>query len=316
VPPLDAEARAILWSTAPDEAPEVRGAIADGLRDRSYTIGNEWTLWAFADDIRGLGGAYVGVGSDQAYLFLGWQRPEIAWFIDYDPRVLRVHAVYEALLLGSESPQAFLRLFRPQHEAEAIALIEAHYADDPHTARVARLSYRSNRRFIDFRLRGLVRRLKSAPQQTFLDDQETFDFVKAMIRAGRVRPLLVNLLDERGVSELAEATRRLGVPIRVLYLSNAEEYWKGYSDVFRANVAKLPADPESVVLRTKLVWDVNHDYVYVAQGLQDFQARLGSPLLRVVDDLFGGMAPARDGAINHHRIPQLQAANSSPASGP
>jgi hypothetical protein len=54
---------------------------AHRARDSHYWVGNECALHGFYQDIKGLGGGYIGIGSDQAYLLLGWARPRLAWLI-------------------------------------------------------------------------------------------------------------------------------------------------------------------------------------------------------------------------------------------
>ena len=91
-----------------------------------------------------------------------------------------------------------------------------------------------------------------------------------MLAAGRIRPMVADLNGDRGVVGIAAAAQKLGVPIRLLYLSNAEEYWTRYSEGFRANLKALPFDERSQVVRTLLTWAKNQDYVYNAQGAQNY----------------------------------------------
>ena len=91
---------------------------------------------------------------------------------------------------------------------------------------------------------------------------------------------------------LAKACEELGVPIRVLYMSNAEEYFK-YTPDFRANVASLPIDDaNAVVLRTiySKKWVHADLWAYQVQPLVDFRARLEdkknrsrNPMLRLAE---------------------------------
>jgi hypothetical protein len=67
----------------------------------------------------------------------------------------------------------------------------------------------------------------------------------------------------------------------VLYLSNAEQYWK-YGAAFRDNVAALPFDERSVVLRTISSRKANGDYRYNVHAGLDFQAQLKVPENRQV----------------------------------
>lgn len=292
--PLSADARAIFHGSPEDPVPPSRGGIVRALEDVSYIVGNEWSLDAFHASIAGLGGGYVGVGPDQAYLLIGWQRPELAWLIDYDPKVLRVHAMYRALVLAAETPQEFLAFFEPEGVLRAQAAIARH--DDPE--RHLRRLYRNNRDMFRWRLVTVVRKLKKRGVPSWLTDAETYAFVRQMLVAERIRPLRVNLLDDEGVQGIAAAARELDVPIRVVYLSNAETYWDEYAAQYRENVAALPSDERSLLLRTVLVWGVNKDYVYYAQSLASYVEWLVAPNVRSVVDIVGKKPKAERGIVN------------------
>ena len=109
---------------------------------------------------------------------------------------------------------------------------------------------------------------------TYLSDQATYDFIRNLIKNGCVRPLLVDLLADKGMKGIGEAMTKVGLPVRTLYLSNAEEYWT-YTDQFRANVRGLPTDAKSLALHTQSS-NANEDYRYNAQPLDTFKA---SPLV-------------------------------------
>jgi len=293
--PLDPDARAVFHDSPEDPVPTVRGGIVRELEDVSYIVGNEWALEAFHAAVSGLGGGYVGVGPDQAYLLIGWQRPELAWLVDYDPKVLRVHAMYRALVLAAPTRKEFLALFEPEGAARAIAAIDEHDAPD----HILRRLYRNNRDMFRWRLVTVARKLKRQRIPSWLTDDETYGYVRQMIVSGRVRALRVNLLEDEGVHGIAEAARELGVPIRVLYLSNAETYWDEYAAQYRTNVADLPVDERSLVLRTVLSWAVNKDYVYFAQPIASYVAWLASPAVKSVLDIVGRKPKAERNKTNY-----------------
>ena len=56
----------------------------------------------FKPFIEGKGGAYVGVGSDQSYLLMTWQRPELVFQMDYYPWVVIVHSLYHRFFLAAK----------------------------------------------------------------------------------------------------------------------------------------------------------------------------------------------------------------------
>ncbi|MBX7084730.1 MAG: hypothetical protein K1X88_36335, partial [Nannocystaceae bacterium] len=281
-----------LFGSPEDPEPQVRGGITKALEDVSYIVGNEWSLDAFRAAVQDLGGGYIGVGPDQAYLFIGWQRPEFAWLIDYDPKVMRVHAMYRALLQAFERRRDFLAAFEHDHADATSELLAQH--EDPRLRRM----YRNNRDMFRWRLRTIERKLARRGVPCWLTDDETYAYVRKMVLGDRVRPLRVNLVDDVGMAGIAEAARALGVTVRVVYLSNAEEYWERYEPQFVANLAALPIDERALVLRTRLVWQVNRDYVYNAQSLAEFLAWLQTPGVDTLEDIVGPKPKAEAGRIN------------------
>ena len=294
-PLSDDEAR-ILFGSPSDEPPERRGGVTPDRLDKHYIAGNEKTLHAFYSSIVGIGGGYVGVGSDQAYLLIGWARPEIAWLTDYDPDVVDVHEIYRLCILASDTPDDMLGLWDKAGRPRVEALIDAEH--EGRKAKRLKALYGRNRGWIARRLLAQRDRLREATIPSWLTDPETYDYVRRMLQARRVRPVLANLLDAKGITGVAETARTLGVPIRVLYLSNAEEYWPKYTARYRANLAALPFAPEALVLRTLLIWDVNEDYRYNVQRADNYLGWLARPFVRNVYDVVHARPnPTRD-AVN------------------
>jgi hypothetical protein len=294
--PLTDEELRVLQASPQDEAPEHRGGVTPDRAGKHYVAGNEKTLHAFYSSIVGIGGGYVGVGSDQAYLLIGWARPEIAWLTDYDPDVVDVHEIYRLCILASATPEELLLLWDKPARARIEALVDSEHQG--RRAKHLKALWLRNRGWISRRLLSQRDKLREAGIPSWLTDQETFDYVRRMLEAKRVRPLVANLLDEKGIAGVAESARTLGVPIRVLYLSNAEEYWPKYTARFRSNVAALPFSEDALVLRTLLIWDVNEDYRYNVQRAENFLAWLGRPFVRnVYDVVHARPKPTRD-AVN------------------
>jgi hypothetical protein len=290
--PASVAQRDVLFRSPEDAEPETKGGIVKALEDVSYIVGNEWSLDAFRPVVTDLGGGYVGVGPDQAYLLIGWQRPEFAWLVDYDSKVMRVHAMYRAVFELAPTRRAFLDAFESAH-ADRISKALAEHDDD----RLRRL-YRNNRDMFRWRLRTVERKLKRRGVPSWLTDDATYTFVRDMVLGERVRPLRVNLNEAAGMAGIAASARALGVPIRVVYLSNAEEYWDAYDPQFAANLQGLPHDDRSLVLRTRLVWQTNRDYVYNAQPLELFLQWLALPEVRTLVDIVGEKPAATKDGIN------------------
>jgi hypothetical protein len=298
-PPLTEAQREIFFGSPEDEAPEHRGGVTPAQEDKNYLAGNEKTLFAFYEDVRDRGGGYVGVGSDQAYLFIGWAKPELAWLVDYDPSVVSIHAVYRSFFLEFETPQELVAVWGGKEGwAAGVAAIEAH--NEPARAKQLKRLFGRHRGWINRRIQQQLKRMRAAEIPTFLTDQAMFDYIREMYRRDRIRPMLTNLLDKRGMNGVAKAAAELGVAIRVFYVSNAEQYWRGYNRNFRTNVRALPVDEKSILLRTLLIWDVNGDYRYNVQPLANYQQWLAQPYVRSVYHIVHRRPKADPAVVNKH----------------
>lgn len=274
--PLSAAQQALFDGTPADPAPPILDG-PKGIENTHYVAGNEWNLHLLRKAVKGRGGAYVGVGTDQAYLFIGWQRPELAWLTDYDEVVVDIHALYRAFLLEAASPAAFVALWTQPEAARARAVIAARLADlGPERVKLLQGRYDKYRGRIRqrlFKLRGVLRDEKVG---AFINRQGDYDYVRSLVASGRVRALRVNLLLDGGLAAIGAAAKQLAVPIRVLYLSNAEQYWP-YNDAFRRNINALHSDERSWVVHTYSTWKLNQDYRYFVQSLDLFRGWLSRP---------------------------------------
>jgi hypothetical protein len=294
--PLTEAQVAILHATAEDQAPEHRGGITPERENKHYLAGNERTLQAFYPVIKDVGGGYVGVGTDQAYLFMSWARPEIAWLVDYDPAVIEVHELYRLFFAAAATPEEFVALWDKPAKNEALAVIAA--AHDERRFKALRRWYLGYKGWIHRRLVAVSRTMDKAEIPTYLTDQAHYDFVKQMLEQRRVRPMVVNLLERKGLEGIGKASKELGVPIRLLYLSNAEEYWPRYPKAYRETMAALPFHEQALVLRTLLIWQVNTDYRYNVQPAGSYVQWLAQPYIDDVYDITHERPKAHAEGIN------------------
>jgi hypothetical protein len=278
LPPLTDDERAVFLGTPEDAIPEKLGGVDESQEGRHYLTGDEWNLHLLHPHLKGLGGGYVGVGTDQCYLFIGWARSIAAWLTDYDPWVRDLHRAYLAFFERAETPDAFLAWFAPKATREGLALLDERYAGEPHLPAVRRI-YAAHHEKVYWRLKRLAAAHRKAGVPSFVSDQGDYDHVRSLVRAGRVRPMLGNLLADKGLTGVAEAARKLGVPVRVVYLSNAEGYWS-YPEQFKANMTALPGDATSRVVRTIAAKWTNGDYRYNLQSLDSFKAWLAEKRVR------------------------------------
>jgi hypothetical protein len=283
--PLTAAQRAVLFGSPEDDVPARRDGILGMHEEEHYITGNERTLDLFHPRIADVGGGYVGVGTDQGYLLVDWARSDVAWLIDYDAEVMVVHELYRRFLLGAATPAEFLALWSKDGRASAQALLEADA--EPARAQQLALAYTTYRAEIEKRLRKVERRMAKVELPCYLTDVERYQRLRTMLEEGRIRPLLANLLDDQAVAGIAEAARTLEVPIRVIYLSNAEQYWRRYAPQYRHNLAALPLAEDAVLLRTLLRVSIDKDFHYGVQPAINYVQWLAAPYVRNVYDITG-----------------------------
>ncbi len=280
VAPLTEEQKNIFHGSKEDPSAMKLFGVNQEYEGRSYLAGDEWNLHLYHPRIKEIGGGYVGVGSDQGYMMVSWQRPEFAWLVDYDPLVVVTHKIYKTFFLEAKTPEAFYALWTKSEKDNALALIERDWADDENFELLKKV-YKDWRPKILRRHKRIKRKLKKQKISWYLSDQESYDYMRGMIREGRIRPMLANLIDDEGIRGIGEASRKLGAPMRVIYMSNAQEYWK-YPQEFRDNAASWNVDERSVVLHTLSTWSKNKDYRYVIQPAANFQAWMAEPWVKKV----------------------------------
>ncbi len=270
--PLPDDARRVLFASPQDDPPPVLGGVTKGMEGRHYLTSNERSLHAFEPHVRGKGGGYVGVGTDQAYLLIGWARSDFAWLVDYDPMVREMHGIYRALLLAAETPEDFLALWSRDGRIDAHAAIDEHAGAGDRAG--LRTLYRKQRFAVAQRLGETVDTMNAAGVPCWLTDAAQYEHVRDLVRHGRTRAMLVDLSAAKGLAGIGRAARKAGIEIELLYLSNAEEYWRLYPESFRREVAALPMPDDALVLRTLLIWKVNRDYRYNVQRADNLRAWL------------------------------------------
>ncbi|MEM7160493.1 MAG: hypothetical protein AAF799_47085 [Myxococcota bacterium] len=273
----------ILFGSIEDQAPDHRGGVTKEQENRHYLAGNEWSLEVYYPILKDIGGGYVGVGTDQAYLFMSWARPEIMWLVDYDPAVMQIHELYRIFFAAAKTPEEFMALWDKPARAEALEILAA--ARGERRFKTLKRWYLGYRTWIYRRLKRVSRGMKKAKVPSYLTDQEHYEFVQQMLEQRRVRPMVVNLLDKKGLRGVGKAAKELGVPIRMLYLSNAEEYWPRYPKQYRKIMAELPFDDDAIVVRTLLIWKVNKDYRYNVQPASNYIDWLQKPYTDDVYDI-------------------------------
>lgn len=264
------------YGPLPKEAQEAFRAVRDDrppphiVRNIHYVISNENRHYLYRDALQGQGGVYVGVGTDQNYLLAAWSRPEVLVLMDFDQVVVDLHRVYKLAFLKAQTPQEFMDLWKDKNKAAMKALIDEGI-QDPALREAAQRAFHISRSAVNRRLLRVKYRYAQLKIPTFLSDAEQYGYVVDMFKNERVYMVRGDLTADRSVNDIAVAARKAGMPVRTLYLSNAERYFH-YNADFRSSMLSLPFDAQAVVLRTSHF--TNNCYQYTAQSGANFHSWL------------------------------------------
>ncbi|MFO0575057.1 MAG: hypothetical protein U1A78_13800 [Polyangia bacterium] len=252
-----------------DAAVRTPGNERDHQVKRHYMWSNERRHDLFFADLQGLGGGYLGVGADQNYTLAAAAGSQVLWLIDLDGAVVRVHHLYSALVSEAATPEALLALFEKPALPTVKAVLERRAAGEAEALLELYQTYRDD-------LRDHLQKQRGRPH-TWLGDDAKYAAIRGLMQRGRVVARLGDLNGSHTVQQIAQAARAAGVPVRVIYLSNAES-WFRYGHSFRHNLTALPLDERGVVLRTVkseiLRYPTGDIWHYSAQRAQDFAAHL------------------------------------------
>ncbi|MCA9690284.1 MAG: hypothetical protein KC636_11790, partial [Myxococcales bacterium] len=170
--PLSAEQKATLWA-----------GDADPLAPTSihYVKSNEIRHDVWFPYIDGIGGAYVGVGSDQNYTVIAAARAELVFLLDIDQRVVDLHRIYEVLIEASEDPETLRERFNKDNAEESIALLDAAFADlDEAEQRRLRNDYRYSRETVFRHLRTVISRDRAGKPTSWLSDPAMYAHIRKL----------------------------------------------------------------------------------------------------------------------------------------
>lgn len=229
-----------------DDLPRARNLRAD-----HYPASNERRIDLFEPKIRDLRGGYVGVGTDQNLTFLAWAKSDYAYLMDFDPVVVMVNKIHLHFIEISPTFEEYKALWDRRKQAESLEIVKRRFQNTP-DAPLIEIAWKTAHRGgtdVPDRLNDLVYMEKKFGLKTFSNDPLQYTYIRTMIQKGRIMAVGGDLTGTKTLHSIAAAVRRIGIPIRVLYMSNAEEYFR-YPDTFRSNIIDLPVDSTSLVVRT------------------------------------------------------------------
>lgn len=281
-PPLSPEQRAIVQATQSDKLPEPKW--------QHYVVSNEWRHDVVFPKVASLGGVYIGVATDQNYTVAAAARSELLVTMDYDSEVANMHRVYHAFIAQSPTAQEMRALFQAKNAPQATELL-LKTAATPELGKRLVKTYNSFRERVAIYLFNVANIRVGKRKPSWLGDPEAYSYIRGLVLGGRVLALQGDLNGTVALKSIGDTARALKLPVRIIYTSNAEGFFK-YNPQFRANLAQLPHDDKTVVLRTfkhGMTAPIGDLWHFCLHQLDDFLARLENPaysnVYRVMLDL-------------------------------
>lgn len=258
-----------------------RRRVTQKCRDKlHYVHTNELYHNAYLKYLNNRGGAYIGVGSDQNLTFIAWAKSRFAFLMDYDPVVVWVNMINRALILASPTKEDFIALWETKNWKKAWKILRKEYKGH----KDLKMIVQSHKQFA-YRLRfHYLKRVKRwrktwvPVDYSWLHTDKDYGYIRKMFQTNRIRVMKGDLLLNKSLRGIGNVCRKAGIPVRVVYLSNAEQFWH-YPGHFRKNFRNLPVDGKSILIRsifTKAYGaPLDRSWIYVVHALKHFQEQLG-----------------------------------------
>ena len=292
-----------------DPSPKKRGLYAE-----HYPASNERRIDLFMSRIQDLGGGYIGVGTDQNFSFIAKAKSECAFLMDFDSEIVKVNQVHLFFWNLSKNYLEFKAFWDPKNKKTSQLLIQQQGGTLVNELLDGfKLGHTSN--WVFNRLNELDYMHQKFGLVTFAHSEAEFQHIKKLIEKKRIRAVVGNLLGDKTMDNISFALKQIKCPVRILYTSNAEEYFS-FPPAFRKNILNLYTDEKGVLLRTitsgtKNKWGYPegekfpdaYPFHYNIQSLKNLKEwmRLKSNLS--IYDIMNGRTPVTKGLSEIDKLP-------------
>jgi hypothetical protein len=256
----------------------------------SYIKPNEARNYLFAPYIKNLWGGYVGVAADANYTFISYAKSEWVWLMDFDFVIINLHRTIRIFVINSPTVKEFLEKWNPINKKASLDLMEKEYGQLEEWPTMKKVFEKNQSSLYEhYKQNSIPDRLNGA--FGWLRNPDNYKYIRHLYLKNRISIHGGDLLKDKSLYSIGQSARKLGVPIRILYPSNAEEFWK-FNENFKRSIINLPFDEASVVLRTvhEYPWHVNDRkggasgfWHYVVHGAYNYQKKLLFPEYFMMD---------------------------------
>lgn len=240
--PLADAPRQALSRIAEDPAP------AALVRNSHYWVSNENAHNVWRSHIENVGGALIGVGTDQVYVLASWARPEVIVPMDFDASVRDLHFAYGAAFLSAPDIASFRSFWNSDAETKLREALVEHFGAS--RADAAMQAWKASHARVQRRFRKVIDYYNAKNIPTFLNDEATYGRIRTLWQEGRVFPVRGDATGSVGMRAIARALEQANIQVGLVYLSNVEQYIE-YDAQTRRNFISLPWADNGLMLRTR-----------------------------------------------------------------
>ena len=278
-------------------SPVARAHLETPPNEKPYNVrlhflkSNERRHDLFFSALRGIGGGYLGVGADQNYTLAAVARADVMWLVDIDGDVIDWHRIYAALIPVAPTAGDLASLLSGRRDADVQTALRTRW-DVAEATRLWPIFLRYRGYLLNHHAVEREYKWRGQPA-TWLSDPTLYAHIHRLMTEHRVIARVGDLHGERTVVAIGASAQAAGIKLRTIYLSNVEQ-WFHYSAQFQRNMASLPRDAATIVLRTlargELILPEQDRWHFSVQTLDDFLARMQAPVMPLTS--VHGLMPA------------------------
>lgn len=228
-------------------------------------VSNELSLLDVAAELRApalQGRAYVGVGPEQSYTYLGILQPKVAYVVDIRRGNLLEHMFFRGCFEKAKTPAEFIAALFDDDVARTKAVMDrlgvSHSKEDDKVVGRIQGAFAKHRLAIAYTMLGNGRSYPTlgetlALEGSFTESAEAYARVRKLVIENRVIPIVGDFGGTHALRAASEDMRSRGLLLGVFYTSNVEQYlFDGRKHgVFLKSIESMPRDAESRIVR---VW--------------------------------------------------------------
>ena len=219
-------------------------------RNSHYIVSDEKDHYLLKAPIARIGGAYIGVGTNQNYEFISWARSDLVFLLDFDQVIVDLHSVYRVAFENSSGPSEFVKFWAYANRTQSERLIAQKIESE--TRRAAALkAFKMARPATHGKLKRTIGLHKRKRVVSYLTSVDEYQYIVHLFKAGRVFMVRGDLTAKKTMRQISEALKKFNRHLGVIYVSNCEQYFPTLPQDYRDNMLRFPVHDKSLVLRTR-----------------------------------------------------------------